>query len=76
MQQCEVREEQVFWCAKRREECGKHFSVWTVAWSVVVVGPVVIKEDASKGSCDQTAKRLGTLRSLLLAVGDERRRNY
>ena len=45
--------------------------------AVVVVGSVVMKEDESKkGSCDQTAKRLVMLRSLLLTAGNERQRNY
>lgn len=48
-----------------------------VACSVVVVGSVVMKEDESKkGSCDQTAKRLVMLRSLVLATGNETQRNY
>lgn len=41
------------------------------------VGSVVMKEDESKkGGCDQTAKRLVMLRSLVLAAGNERQRNY
>lgn len=61
---------------EREGDC-KTFPCETVAEGVDVVESVVRKENESKkGSCDQAAKRLVTLRSLLPTVSNERGWNY